>query len=169
MKNIKALLVVFVLAANSMYSQGGWDIKYNSVNLLNNSFIDQPIWLDFKLDQNDTIDTRTNDSITAEDRFFKVLEVRQLLSRFDEFQISIGNSNLTFIETWVIDVDQGFLSNQRYFNKENDEEFIRNVTLIAINGNLLTFTGFRGTSNTNLIPFEFVVSKNDVKGFLTIR
>ncbi len=163
MNSILKLLVLFLFGTNSMCSQGGWDIKYNPISDLNESFINKPIFIDFKSDDNDNYE-----ETSEEDAFFLTLNVRELLSTIDEFEIvTSSGENLTFIETWKIYDDMGFLSNQCYGNANNNE-FIKNIDLIGITKDRLFFEGNLYTSNSSFTPIAFSVAKNKAKGFLTI-
>ena len=99
----KTISILFVLVVNcfSIFAQGGCNIKYIPIDLLDIDLIGREIRLDFKSTDLDTIKEKPN-----------ILELRSLFSTRDTASIIIGNKTETFIENWELRVDECILSKQ---------------------------------------------------------
>lgn len=164
MKKQNKILIFFLLISISLFSQGSWDIYYNPISEMNESFVNKEMFLDFKSDINDTIS-----DLTAENKFKLTLKIRHLLANIkeDEITLSIFGKKYIYREDWRIYSDMGALGDQRLVNIENEQEIIKDIFLVKIVDDTICLKGNLYTSTKNSTPIEFEVDKNTVKGFLT--
>jgi len=160
------LKIFFIGFVNSLFSQSGWNIRYNPINKLNESFVGKELFPDFKSNENDTISV-----LKADNKFKLSLKIRHLLANIkeDEIKLSISGKDEIYREDWRIYSDMGALSDQRLINLENEEEFIKDISLVKIVGDTICLKANLYTSKKDFTPIEFEVPRGKVKGFLTIR
>ncbi len=162
---ISIICVCFIGAIHPIFSQASWDIQYNSISELDDTFKGKSILLDFKSNENDTIINVLNikkKPMTGHNRTRHLL-----LSSYDEVELFILDRDVIFVENWKIYDDMASLNSQTYLNKSNKNEFIKDVYLVKIVGDTICLKGNLYTSKKDFTPIEFEVDKSKVKGFLT--
>ena len=96
------LITMLIFSSLSSFAQGAWDIKYLPVDALNSSFINKDIRIDFKAFATDTLLIKK----------VNAFDVRYLLNMKDTVKIKVKNEHITFIQHWLLYLDEGILRNQ---------------------------------------------------------
>jgi len=154
----KIFLIFFlIISTTDAIAQGGWDIKYIPLNLLNSESIDKEVRIDFK--------TSITDSLRGE---VKVLDIRKVLSNEDTVKLALGGEFVMFKESWKIYIDQGILVDQtleRLGNTDDERTYIREMFLVSINETTLTIdVVVHSPSGKN--RETIIVNKSDIRGLL---
>ena len=161
------LIILFVLVVNSfsVFAQGGCNIKYIPIDLLNTNLISKEIRLDFKSTDLDVIKETPN-----------IFEIRRLLSTKDTITINVGKKNIAFIENWELRVDECILSKQTLNGvcRKNKKQ-IREVFLVSYDDKSLVlkirlYKQNKSNSKTATKYKEETVSvlKSKIKGVITL-
>lgn len=152
----KLMNIAFIMLFNLVYSQGGWDLKYIPISLVDKSFIGKEIRIDFKDSINDEI---------HEQKISK-FKIRNLLSHESTIDLFILEESLEFKESWNLYVDQGFLNEQFLINSLNPSHKIHQIYIENLDED-----SFYLRANYNINGTEKIISLNIkkklIKGILT--
>lgn len=161
-KNTLVILFILVVNSFSTFAQGGCNIKYIPIDLLDMGLIGKEIRLDFKSTNLDTIKKTPN-----------ILELRRLLSTKDTITIRIGKKTDTFIENWQIRVDECILSKQtlNVLCSKNKKQ-IREVFLLSYDDKSFVLKARLYKSNSKRVARykeeTIKVLKSKIKGIITL-
>ncbi len=155
----KVILKLFFLGITfPMYSQGGWNIKYNPLNNIESSFIGKQIALDIRSNEADTLKTNN-------------FRIRSLLNKNSEdcIELSILGVNKVFKEDWNIYTDMGFIGDQFLENVENENIKIKEMFLLEIYDSKILVSAKLYNNNNQPESIEFEIEKKNIKGILSIK
>jgi hypothetical protein len=96
-------VILIVLGSFFFYSnavgQGAWNLKYLSLDSLNESFIGKELRIDFK--------SKVKHKSKQTDR-----NIRKIFSKRDTVTLNLSNQAIRFVENWKIYADHGVVSDQ---------------------------------------------------------
>ena len=96
------LVLLTILLSQKSNSQGGWDINYLPINVVDESYIGREIRVDFRQSLGDIL----NDNTVSK------LKIRELLYRQDSITLKIRDVEMVFTEKWLLYPDQGLMRDQ---------------------------------------------------------
>ncbi len=160
MLNKYSIFCLFLLLHSvQVYSQGAWNIKYVPVSSIDKSLIGKDVRIDFKASNSDTISRAVN-----------ALTIRRLLSHNDTVNLKIDSTNITFLETWEIYVDQGSLKDQILMSTDGEKTVIKEICLIYIDDLFLIFeiSIYQSGQGNSQLPHKqkITIDKSIIKGLL---
>lgn len=158
------LLVFLLLASVELLAQGGWDIEYMHADSISILHLGKEVRLDFKSPNN-----------TMAPIVISIHTIRKLLSRSDTVQIELDDKLFSFVESWEISDDMGFLNDQMLQSIDDSNLVLRELFLEKISNNYLEFksiiyhrTGL-GSINNHLVKCReelIKVEKSVLRGML---
>lgn len=156
-QEIFLIILFWVTSSVSLYSQGGWDIQYISIDSLDVSQIGKEVRMDFKASTTDHLEGAVN-----------ALHIRKLLSSEDTISLVVSGKPVKFKERWRLYIDHGVLGDQMLESMETrggEKMYVEEMYLLSINERSLALEIL--VSKTSGKYREFVVvKKSDIKGCL---
>ncbi|MEZ4827756.1 MAG: hypothetical protein R3C61_15950 [Bacteroidia bacterium] len=156
-KQLTPALLFLIINTTSLFSQGGWDLQYISMDSLSPKYLGEEVRIDFKGSAADTL----HGKLTA-------LKIRGLLFKKDTVSFSLGEKVEKFKERWTLYPDQGILREQtleRVGAMGEEKTFIREMYLVDFDETTLTVEAlvYRPSEQTRE---TLILNKSAVKGLL---
>lgn len=153
-------LQLFILLAltEMVYAQGGWNINYGPLNMVDSSFIGKEVRFDFK---QSGIDTLLSSTISK-------INVRELLHRQDSVELNVAGKKINFIERWEFYSDQGFVQDQylESFGSSGTTPFKIEKMILKKISNKFIYVEADFIQDGNILKVEIELSKKVIKGVL---
>lgn len=141
-----------------VFSQGGWDIGYVPIQVVDSTLIGQDIRIDFKQSSDDTI---TDLEISR-------LDIRELLITSDTITLSILGKNFEFVEEWELYDDEALIRHQTLKSLDSLDGsplIIWEVVLEQVTDEYV-YVGASIIRNKNIRVIELVLDRTRIKGLL---